>query len=513
MPRRLPLLALCAALLSCQDYRFNPVGICTIQPGQKRIALEGFTTADILFVVDDSGSMDPMQQNLANNFNAFITQLAATQAERAGRGLEPLDFHIAVTTSSVFVNEPGQCSGSPAACALTPPFPVPSASTACSASGNPCSGIVDRFYDVGNGCTAGVAVNGAPYPAGSFVAAAGNPKVIHFTKALNWTGGAADPTIAPLITQFRNNVQVGSCGSPAEQHLEAGRLAVQKALAGQQGVGAGEWPHGNAKMVLVWIGNEDDCSMPKDPVLAPLYSGGPGADMCTVAPAHLVPVPGLTSISSMAGYFAGLGRPLGAAFIRPGDTGCDNIGGNGTGYSPGTRFKAMAQSFRDLGSSVVEGSICSPSFATTLSQIADLVKPLEALKLPSQPAAGIVTLLRIVDGAGKTVHTCAGPASGQEWWFVASGANGSCTTTPTGGSGSDPSPCVIIQKGSACEAAPGQTYVAEYLGQVPASGCNTVAGGAAQCATALGGDASAWLCEPVPGRTAGAGAGTCLCAP
>ena len=54
-----------------------------------------------------------------------------------------------------------------------------------------------------------------------------------------------------------------------EQHFEAGRLAVEKALAGTQpGVAAGEWPHAGAKLVVVWVGDEDDCSNPNNPAKA-----------------------------------------------------------------------------------------------------------------------------------------------------------------------------------------------------------------------------------------------------
>jgi len=40
---------------------------------------------DILFVVDDSGSMEDEQQNLAANFDAFIERLAASPARTPTR--------------------------------------------------------------------------------------------------------------------------------------------------------------------------------------------------------------------------------------------------------------------------------------------------------------------------------------------------------------------------------------------------------------------------------------------
>src|SRR5919197_6449562 len=92
-------------LAACQDYNFNPVGKCIIQPGASRIQLSSLSVADILFVIDDSGSMAPEQASLADNFNKFIDALARTQADRAQTGLEPLEFHIAITTSAIFDGE------------------------------------------------------------------------------------------------------------------------------------------------------------------------------------------------------------------------------------------------------------------------------------------------------------------------------------------------------------------------------------------------------------------------
>ena len=94
-------LALCA-LAGCQNYNFNPVGKCVIQPGSRRVEVGGAGTADVLFVVDDSGSMASEQASLARNFGSFVNALAQTQQQRAATGLQPFEFHIAITTSSIF---------------------------------------------------------------------------------------------------------------------------------------------------------------------------------------------------------------------------------------------------------------------------------------------------------------------------------------------------------------------------------------------------------------------------
>ncbi len=50
---------LAAFLGGCQDYQFNPVGHCIVQPGQTQITLANLSTADVLFVID------PVEEELA----------------------------------------------------------------------------------------------------------------------------------------------------------------------------------------------------------------------------------------------------------------------------------------------------------------------------------------------------------------------------------------------------------------------------------------------------------------
>lgn len=57
---------------------------------------------DVLWVIDDSGSMAPRQENLARNFQAFISEFTRNA----------IDFRIAVTTTDVF-KEAGAFVGSP----------------------------------------------------------------------------------------------------------------------------------------------------------------------------------------------------------------------------------------------------------------------------------------------------------------------------------------------------------------------------------------------------------------
>lgn len=569
MPRR-PSSASAAILLAllaagCQDYNFNPVGHCLIQPGSERVTLSDLATADILFVVDDSGSMESEQQALAANFEKFVNVLTQTNAERVQEGLAPLDFHIAITSTSVYqATNSGFCrsdcqdSTGGLACCAGAGLPVVRDPVFCSSdaecgTGNTCKlgctspagqpgyggdfvcctpsnvvelrdpvpcteadaqcGVVrDHFRGTmgGTSCVAGVATPGAPYPQGDFVAASGNPRVISFGKDLYPATGPDQAAIASRIAEFQENIVVGTCGSGTEQGLEASRLALQKALkqAGlTQPAGAEGWPHQDAKLVVVYVGDEDDCSAPSDD---PVYD----ASKCATDTTKRFP------LQEYVDFFLGLGRPFSAAVIEstnPTDPTTPQVccasssGGCDGSETPGTRFVTYANDLVSRQVDVVEGSICA-DFGTLLGQVAELVKPPNTLTLPTMPVASEVTVLRIVAEGGLTRKTCNGPApatmtfdqavaAGYDWWFVA-GSSGTAPTTL--------SQYVYINHGTrSCEANPGETYSADYLGVVPEGGVAS----AAECAQVLGGAEANWTWEAVPGLTRDGTTqlGTCIC--
>jgi hypothetical protein len=548
--RSLAVLAL-ALVAGCQDYRFNPVGRCVIQPGASRIQLASTAAADVLFVVDDSGSMAPQQANLARNFQTFIDALTKAQNDRKADGLDPFDFHLAITTSSIF--EAWQASGapvcgSPSANTCTIQNPTfswkPSYTYQCTGTGD-CPDVIPQYHNF-TGCTAGVGANQAPYPAGNFVALGQNPRVLHFSRDLFDGSAASAAALHGLVTQFQQNIAVGTCGSGMEQHLEAGRLAVQKAIAGSQTVAAGEWPHPGAKMVVVWVGDEDDCSSPQstDPARTVYFqplpgvpgNGVPGNDVCTAEEAKPVAEQRLFKIADYADYFTTLNRPFSAAFIYsavncrddgqgsricdtgkcacqcpascgscgPGAAGICNIPADCGGNSTGTRIHDLSAALRARGISTLDASVCDADFGTTLQGIAQLVKPPPGLTLPTQPAASEVATLRIQSADGNSSRPCAGPAAADtdaaraaaDWWFVdcKTGAFSVATTT-----------CITINHGpKRCEPNAGETYVAQYLGIVPAGGCASDA----DCAAVLGGS-QGLRCD----RGAGQARGTCVCGP
>lgn len=656
-----PALALAAALGGCQDYNFSPVEYCLIQPGTERVTLSDISTADILFVVDDSGSMAGEQQKLASSFAAFVDRLKQSNVDRVASQLEPIDFHIAVTTTSVFLNAPTSATCS-AACAgatgqqvccdsvTSQPLTVPKgcaataecgaggtcredcqgragektccaaagaapeqAQVACPVLGQPCGRLQNRYvvprtprlctattscavgpdpadpnpapagYACRTSCiglggtsaccdTAGIpwrdetciqvgSQEGTLYPRGDFVRAGSNPRVLHFEKPLFCpapvppattcgpvvAGGPEDQQLQALVTQFGENVKVGTCGSGQEQALEAARRAIQKAThqagASQPAdVLPGEWPHPKSKLVVVFVGDEDDCSSPEDPNLGVIFSAS-GTDACEADGALPADQQRRTKLQVYSDFLYGLDRPVAAAFIVSAraetcedgtcqadiccDTSCTGdpnvctVAGVCGGQGAGFRLIEFSKQVRGRGADTVVGSVCNPGtpakpgFSSILERVAEVVKQPVGLQLPTQPAAAKLTILRIAGADGKTRKTCFGPAplgltsaqaeaDGYDWWFT---GGDDTDRTPTG-----PSRAIYLNRAThGCEANPGETYSADYLGLVPAEGCDasdpTGQRGRQACVAALGGRESDWTCD----ASGGGALGTCLC--
>ncbi|HEX9401543.1 MAG TPA: hypothetical protein VF912_15650 [Anaeromyxobacter sp.] len=636
----------------CQDYNFNPVGHCVIQPGGQQFTLSSVSTADVLFVVDDSGSMGGEQQRLADAFGDFVQNLTSTNVARNDAGLVPIDFHVAVTTTSIYWNSEttqtctstwaGSTGPTDLACAIgTTPVKMPRtcstegtaapqcpvANTACRYTCNGLKGSLfccaadgsfppaaidqivkckregiacgklDTHYAFDTSCRAGTGVGSAedqfPFPDGDFVSLANtvariaNPRVLHFDKRLYTAIDEKNSqgfTRAQLEGFFKENVKVGICGSGQEQGLEAAYRALARALhpdallpvqkdtwtyanldadtvgtasrsysvaPGRRVAGAPSvWPNSNSKLVLVFVGDEDDCSATvQDPSASVVMVGDPaGADACTRDATEVLPLgKKQKAVSDFVSYFTTQGRPVAAAFITSarsqssessctGDAcfaakcvdptctaGADVCGGQ----APGTRFIEAARQLKVQGGDVVVGSICD-DFAPLLNQVAEIVKPPETLSLPTEPAESRITLLRIVSANGES-RLCGAPldpaalgsianptlqdavATGADWWFTAS---------------AQPGPPVAVSKfvyinnkTGTCRANPGETYSVDYLGVVPAGGCvvmpeDHVGGDPAaplfqsvDCASKLGGRATDLQCFVPPGLTRG----TCTC--
>lgn len=372
--------------------------------------------------------------------------------------------------------------------------------------------------------------------------------MIHFTKDLFCTRNAGDTAcagpppasaaaaMADRINWFNANVLVGTCGSGQEQGFEAARRAIKKALrldglSQPSDVPPADWPHQRSKLVTVWVGDEDDCSSPEDAQRGVIFSAV--GDACSTQPESLKRF----ELADFSSFLTGLGRPLATGFIVSAtaetcvdgdcraniccDTVCTGsaaictLDGVCGGQGAGTRFVEAAKAFKDLGADVVVGSIChpggatGPDFSSILDRVAEVVKQPAGLQLPTQPASAALTILRIVGSDGKTRKTCSAPApvgtSGAalddyDWWFT--DGDDLHSQTPTTASRN----VYINRSVRRCEANPGETYSADYLGLVPATGCDTPT----DCEVALGTRKIPWVCQKEPGALP-ATKGTCLC--
>ncbi|MFP2907926.1 vWA domain-containing protein [Pyxidicoccus sp. 3LFB2] len=107
--RRAAAVAFLALLsMSCRDERLVP----SLPPGYHvdTYAQRSASAVDVLWVVDDSGSMAPRQEALARNFQAFISLFSE------GR----IDFRMGVATTDLFTR-PGELVGEPRVLSPTTP--------------------------------------------------------------------------------------------------------------------------------------------------------------------------------------------------------------------------------------------------------------------------------------------------------------------------------------------------------------------------------------------------------
>jgi hypothetical protein len=301
---------------------------------------------DVLFVIDDSGSMAEEQANLAANLDAFIDRLAASPART--------DFQIGVTSTSVV------------------PFPGGAA-------------------QYGGGPSAGV-----PYPAGALVALDPGTGRIVWDAAGGFggqriLGGAL--TRDQLIAAFRANVRLGTNGSGKEQGLEAVRRALSEPLL--SGANAGFLRPG-ARLAVVILSDEDDCTETNQPPLAtsntqcrdPDFKATRLEPVTAFADFLRAPLGGERREIAAAGIVA-----LNAATLARG-TSC------ATAADPAPRYFDFVTSF---GANALLDSICrpyvagdpaQPGFRATLDRIARLVAPdfVELAEAPADPRLLTVTV-------------------------------------------------------------------------------------------------------------------------
>jgi len=299
---------------------------------EAKITIGGGRT-DILFVIDESGSMAEEQQNLHDNLADFVVTLASSPVEN--------DFRIGITTTSVENFDP--------------------ASAAIYGQGpNACTGC-------------------APYPKGALVAIERDGAGAPIENKLWYAGGAwkgprmLDHDSPTLTADFQANVLLGTFGTGKEQPLRAARLALSERIT--DGTNAGFLRPG-ARLALVILTDEDDCS---DTAGALPTGSNSGQNACH-DPVRKFQAGQMDDIGGFVEFLTGpiegeARDPIVAVIagfeldtLEP--TGCVTM--TSASFDDPTRLDALVTA---LGSSAFKDSICRTTFHDSLQAIANLLVP------------------------------------------------------------------------------------------------------------------------------------------
>ncbi|NPD22935.1 VWA domain-containing protein [Corallococcus exiguus] len=315
---------------------------------------------DILFVIDNSGSMSEEQQGIATELPAFLAAL------KEGNGVSQ-DFRVGVITTSVYQRQ--------------------------------------RFADGADVIRSFPDQEGRLRPVRD---ESNQPTAERFIEG-------ADPLLLP---KFQRLVDQGTSGSGQEAPFEAVRLAVASPLATQplaEG-GNGGFLRDDARLLVVVVSDEEDCSSTQRP--PPVALGEDRAvDSCTEQGDKLTPVSEYYQAFQSLRDSQGVSREVLWATIGPvavtdkraelivdttsGTTYVRNVDCP-TSYGPGYRQSDMAKAF-DVTRANLD-SICRTSYQQTLLDIADLAtvaQSVAVVNLPD-PRLAVVNVTR----ADGSVQTC-----------------------------------------------------------------------------------------------------------
>lgn len=341
--RRSPLAVLTtialALLCSCDKTPNGAVTAC-----EQSQVFAGVVKTDILFVIDDSGSMSQEQERLRVALSNFINTLSASPIAD--------DFQIGVTNTSL------------------------------------------RTYLGGTAYTAGPS-SSVPYPAGALISVDPTSLDLAITATWGeyfWTASPASPgpgfygprsldyqflrasDTATLVNDFQNDVLVGTFGSGREQPFEVMRLALSTQLdPGGENVG---FLRSGARLAVIFLTDEDDCSGPtstyvtedahcyaealKDPSVSKLT---PVSEYVDFLKGQIGGEPREVVVGAVAGFTCS-GGPCRIT------TPLCGVAGSGALSAP-TRVLELLSAFPPARKMLA--SICDTSFASALDQFADAV--------------------------------------------------------------------------------------------------------------------------------------------
>ncbi len=220
-----------ATLAALAALALSPGCACDPPPAQAVLdcdaaaVLPDAVATDILFVIDDSRSMDDDQARLSENLAAFIDALVASPVRN--------DFRIGVTSTSV--------------------------------EGFGATATAGQAYGAGPS-------TGVPFADGALLAVAQRADGTGIQGDLSWDAAAGaftgrrvlDRGSPTLAQDFKANVLLGANGSSREQPFRAARLALSDRLADAN---AGFLRPG-ARLAVFFLTDEDDCSGAAGPDVA-----------------------------------------------------------------------------------------------------------------------------------------------------------------------------------------------------------------------------------------------------
>ncbi|WP_242360012.1 hypothetical protein [Anaeromyxobacter sp. SG17] len=343
------------ALAACEQVPSQAVTRC-----ESTQVVPAAVKTDILFVIDDSISMDEEQTNLRDNLNAFITALVAAPVAN--------EFQIGITSTSV--EDYGATATS------------------------------------GQAYTSGPAT-GKPFPDGALIAIQQSSPGVAVPGDILWKSGtgfegtriltASSPS---LVDDFKANVRVGTYGTFKEQPFRAARLALSDRIA--DGTNAGFLRSG-ARLAVVFVSDEDDCSDTAAPfAVDDVDCHNPGFKASS-----------LDSIGDVVTFLRdpidGERREVVVASIvgvdpASGEPSCATCANDvcGTALDGGLRFTELASALGSVRTRT--GSICDASFKSILEDIAGL---LVAQSVPLQGTPADWRMLAVgVDRAGLETIPC-----------------------------------------------------------------------------------------------------------
>ncbi|WP_434379649.1 vWA domain-containing protein [Melittangium boletus] len=318
---------------------------------------------DLLFVIDNSGSMSEEQAAIATELPAFL------EALRKDDGVAQ-DFRVGVLTTSVYLQ--ARVNG------RVEFFPY-----------NDQAGRLQPVPD-----------------------AQGRPTAERFLEG-------SDPA---LLEKFRRLVRQGIKGSGQETPFEAVRLALTPPLSTLPVAEGGTegFLRDGARLLVVVVSDEDDCSSTERPPPVVLDSDS-SRDLCTEQADRLTPV--RSYFDTFRGLADGTGgsREVLWATIGPvalGDKRAElirdgNVVRNAdcpTSYGPGYRQREMAALF-DSGLANLD-SICRANYRETLVNIASLARTAQSIEVVNLPDARLLQVqVTREDGQIQTCSVAGGDLS------------------------------------------------------------------------------------------------------